>query len=108
MGHCFLILYHKKYFLFAMGTKFMKLKYPFVWYDILHVVDTLSRFNWVHGDRRFQEMCEIIFSKADHNGWYTPESVWMAYKGFDFTQKKQPSSMLTLAIMRIKKRLGLL
>ena len=94
-----------KYFLFAMGSDFKKLKYPFVWYDILHVGEVLSRFSWTHHDKRFSEMCDTIFSKADENGWYTPESVWMAYKDFDFGQKKIPSESQTLAVLRIKNRL---
>jgi len=96
----------KRYFLFAMGSKFLKLKYPFVWYDLLHVVEVLSRFEWIHGDRRFQEMASLIFSKADPDGLFTPESVWMAFKGFDFSQKKIPSLMLTLSVLKIRSRIG--
>ncbi len=32
----------KKYFLFGIGTDFHKLKYPLIWYDILHVSDVLQ------------------------------------------------------------------
>ncbi|MDQ1281587.1 MAG: hypothetical protein QG670_2852, partial [Thermoproteota archaeon] len=31
---------------FYMGTDFRKLKAPFIWYDLLHVVDVLSHFTW--------------------------------------------------------------
>jgi len=31
----------RKIYLFGIGTDFRKLKYPFVWYDILHVVEAL-------------------------------------------------------------------
>ncbi len=95
-----------KYFLFAMGTDFQKLKYPFVWYDILHVLEVLSRFKWVHQDIRFKEMLDIVISKADSNGEYTPESVWMAFKGFDFTQKKESSPTLSMIIERIRMRIN--
>ena len=57
LGH-WQIRKEKKYYLFGMGTDFSKLKYPFIWYDILHVVDVLSRFPFVHADPRFQEMVE--------------------------------------------------
>jgi hypothetical protein len=29
--------YERKLFLFGTGSDFRKIKYPFVWYDILHV-----------------------------------------------------------------------
>lgn len=90
-----------KYFLFAMGTDFKKLKYPFVWYDILHVVDVLARFSWVREDSRFKEMCAVIFSKADEEERYKAESVWRAYKGFDFAQKKEYSPTLTLKVRQL-------
>lgn len=98
----------KRYFLFGMGQRFKKLKYPFVWFDILNFLDTLSLFPSVYKDKRYLEICKLVFSKGDDHGWYTPESVWMAYKEFDFGQKKEPSPLMTLAVLRIKRRMGLL
>jgi len=40
-------------YMFYMGTDFRKLKAPFVWYDLLHVLDVFSRFAWVREDERF-------------------------------------------------------
>jgi len=94
----------RKIYLFGIGTDFAKLKYPMVWYDILHVVDVLSRFPWSRKDPRFVEMLNLVLSKADEQGLFTPESVWMAYKGFDFAQKKVPSPTLTLAVERLIRR----
>jgi hypothetical protein len=34
-------------YMFFMGTDFRKLKAPLFWYDILHVLDALSCFDWV-------------------------------------------------------------
>jgi hypothetical protein len=87
-----------------MGTDFRKLKAPFVWYDILHVAEVLSHFSWVHDDARFVEMLVLINSKADEQGLYTPESIWTAWKGWDFGQKKLPSQWLTFLIYRINRR----
>ena len=87
-----------------MGTDFRKIKAPFIWYDILHVLDTLSKFSWLRNDNRMQEMVKIIKSKTNNKGKYTPESEWRAWKGWDFGQKKQPSRWLTLIILRILKR----
>jgi hypothetical protein len=91
-------------YLFYMGTDFRKIKAPFVWYDILHVVDVLSQFDWLRADSRLIEMVEVIKAKADKDGKYTPESEWKAWKGWDFGQKKQPSKWLTFLAIRALNR----
>ncbi|MFH0900109.1 MAG: hypothetical protein V2A73_05720 [Pseudomonadota bacterium] len=93
-----------KYRMFGIGTDYRKLKYPFIWYDILHVLDVLSRFPWTHRDSRFQEQMDIARSAADQQGRFVPQSVWMAFSGADFSQKKSPSPTLTLAVQRIVRR----
>jgi hypothetical protein len=95
----------RKIYLFGIGTDFRKLKYPFVWYDILHVVDVLSRFRFVGGDHRFREMVEAITSQADSDGRYTATSMYRAWKGWSFAGKKQPSPWLTFLATRIFSRL---
>lgn len=87
-------------YMFFMGTDFCKLKYPLVWYDILHVTSTLARFPWLKSDPRLTEMREMIRSKADANRRYTPESIWMIWKEMEFSQKKTPSRALTLQVMK--------
>ena len=96
----------RKAYLFGMGSDFAKLKAPLVWFDILHVTDVLSQIPWVHHDERFLEMIKIIKSKADEQGRFTPESVWMKWKGWDFSQKKAPSPWLTFLILRMLQRLN--
>ena len=91
-------------YMFFMGTDFRKLKAPFIWYDILHVADTLSGVQGIHNDQRFLEMVELIRLKADTDGFYTPESEWKAWKDWDFGQKKKPSPWLTFLVYRILKR----
>jgi hypothetical protein len=95
----------RKLFLFGIGTDFRKLKYPFVWYDILHVVDVLSRFPFVHADPRFHEMVEAITAQADEQGCYTATSMYRAWKGWSFADKKNPSPWLTFLVLRVIKRL---
>jgi hypothetical protein len=94
----------RKFYLFAMGTDFAKLKYPFIWYDILHVADVLSRFSFVHRDTRFRQIVATISAKADCNGRYTAESMYQAWKSWSFADKKQPSPWLTFLALRIQKR----
>jgi len=91
-------------YMFYMGTDFRKLKLPFVWYDIMSVADTLSNCPWVRQDPRFRDMLSIIASKPDENGWYTPESIWTSWKGWDFAQKKEPSRWLTFYVERLQRR----
>ena len=91
-------------YIFYMGNDFCKLKAPLVWFDILHVTHVLSQFSWVKGDPRYEEMRSIIAQKADSGGKFTPESVWLAWKNWDFGQKKGPSPWLTFLAHRILQR----
>jgi hypothetical protein len=91
-------------YMFFMGTDFRKLKAPLFWYDILNVLEVLSQFKWVKKDKRFKEMLNVAASKADKDGRYIPESIWTAWKDWDFSQKKIPSPGLTMLVQRILKR----
>jgi hypothetical protein len=94
----------EKPFLFGVGTDFKKLKAPMIWYDILHMTDVLTRFDRFRRDPRLLEMIEVI---KDQNieGKYIPRSIWMAWKGWDFGQKKQPSRYITFIVNQILKRM---
>jgi len=91
-------------YMFFMGTDFRKLKAPLFWYDILHVLDVLSYFKWARKDKRFKQMLDVVEAKADADGRFTPESVWTAWKDWDFSQKKVPSRGLTFYVQRILKK----
>jgi len=91
-------------YMFFMGTDFRKLKAPFIWYDIVHVLDVLSYCTWLKHDSRLKEMAQIVKSKGK-DGKYTPESEWTAWKGWDFGQKEEPSRWLTFLIMRLLRRM---
>jgi len=95
----------RKIYMFGIGTDFRKLKYPFVWYNVLHVVEVLSRFPFVHADPRFQEMVKTITDQADDEGRYTAGSMYRAWKGWSFADKKKPSPWLTFLALRAVKRL---
>ena len=96
----------RKLYLFGIGTDFRKLKYPFIWYDVLHVVDVLSRFPFVHAAPRFREMVKAITAQADENGRYTAGSMYRAWKGWSFANKKTPSPWLTFLVRRVQRRIG--
>jgi hypothetical protein len=97
----------RKVYMFGIGTDFRKLKYPFVWYDILHVMDVLSRFPFARADRRFREMVETITAQADKEGHYTAGSMYRAWKGWSFSDKKKPSPWLTFLVLRVQRRMGI-
>jgi hypothetical protein len=91
-------------YIFYMGTDFRKLKAPFVWYDLVHVLEVLSKFEWLRGDARLRDMLRVMVEKADGEGKFTIDSVWMAWKDWEFGQKKTPSRWLTLVSWRIANR----
>ncbi len=92
--------------MFFMGTDFRKLKAPLFWYDILHVLEVLSQYQWTHKDKRFVQMLKIVEDKANSDEVYIPESIWTAWKDWDFAQKKIPSRGLTLQVEKIMQRVN--
>lgn len=93
-------------YIFYMGTDFRKLKAPSCWYDIVGVAGVLSKYQSIHTDSRFQEMIDLIRSKQDKDGFFTPESIYTKLKDWDFGQKKAPSTYLTYLCFRIFDRLA--
>ena len=91
-------------FLFAMGSGFTKLKAPLVWYDVLHVLDVLTQVPGTCDNPALIEMMEIVRTKADKMGRFTPESIWMDWRGWDFGQKREPSRWLTFLVLRVMRR----
>jgi len=93
-------------YIFYMGTDFRKLKAPLVWYDLLHLADVLTRFGWLRSDPRLLEMTTLLHAKADPFGRFTPESIYQAWRAWDFGQKKAPSRWLTFLGWRTLSRLA--
>ena len=94
----------RKLYLFGIGTDFRKLKYPFVWYDILHVVDVLVRFPIARSDPRLDQMVQTIIDQAGAEGRFTAGSMYRAWKDWSFADKRQPSPWLTMLCCRVLKR----
>jgi hypothetical protein len=98
--------YDHKLFLFATGSDFRKIKYPFVWYDLLHVAEVLSDFPDIHNDPRYQTLLAELAAQADSDGKFTATSMYQAWKGWSFANKKNPSPWLTFLVLRIFKKTG--
>lgn len=94
----------KRPFLFKMGNDFRKLKAPFIWYDLLHVLDVLTLIPSVRSDPRLLDMANVMISQVDASGKFTPTSIWTVWKDWDFGQKKQPSPWITFLAWRIIRR----
>jgi hypothetical protein len=93
-------------YLFGVGTDYRRLKYPYVWYNILHVAEVLSRFPSARLDLRLGEMVDSITAQSDEDGRYTAGSMYRAWRGWSFANKKQPSPWLTLLVLRIQDRMA--
>jgi hypothetical protein len=88
-----------------VGTDWEKLKYPFTDYKILKFLDVLSQFEHAKKRLRESEMLNLLFSKRDDDGRFTPESIVKVWSDFDFGQKEKPSRWITLLALRIIKRI---
>ncbi len=86
----------KKPFLFAMGTDFLKLKLPMVWYNLLHVLSALKGITGVSADPRYKELAGLLRAKLDAEGRAVPESIYLDYKGEEWSDKKKPSRLMTV------------
>jgi hypothetical protein len=95
----------RKLYLFGIGTDFRKIKYPYVWYNVLHVAEVLSRFPVARADPRLSEMVAAITAQSDEWGRYTATSMYRAWNGWSFANKKHPSPWLTFLVARIRKRM---
>jgi hypothetical protein len=94
----------RKIYLFGIGTVFRRLKYPLIWYDLLHVTEVLSQFASLRDDERLREMLAVLAAAADADGRFTPSSVWRAWKEWSFGQKQAPSPWMTLVATRVLRR----
>lgn len=88
-------------YIFYMGNDFRKLKLPFIWYDLLHVVEVLSQVRKNKMDKPLREMIKIIDEKTDYGNICIPESEYKSWKDWDFGQKKKHSEWMEFCIRRI-------
>jgi hypothetical protein len=88
-----------------VGTDWEKLKYPFIDYKMLKFLDVLSRFEYAKRGLQHSEMVDLLLSKQDEEGKFTPESIVKVWSDFDFGQKEKPSRWVTLLALRILRRI---
>ena len=91
-------------YMFYMGNDFRKIKAPFIWYDLLHMLEVLTKIESIKKDKRLLDMTDILEKKKDPEGKFTAESEWRAWKDWEFGQKKEPSRWITFLATRILER----
>ncbi len=89
---------------FGRSKKFWALKYPFVWYNALYLADVLTRYEEFLDEELLRELIDWLLASQDEQGRFTPTSMFMTYKGWDFADKKTPSPWMTFLTCRILKR----
>ena len=92
-------LYH-----FGRSKKFWTFKYPFVWYNALYLADVLTRFDFLKDEEILIELVDWIIKSQDDQGRFTPTSIFMEYKNWDFSNKKEPSPWITYLCCRVLKQ----
>lgn len=102
------IKFHKDYgktlYYFGRSKKFWTFKYPFVWYNALYLADVLTRFDFLKEEPLVRELVDWILESQDNEGEFKPTSVFMNYKGWDFSNKKEASPWITFLCCRILKQ----
>ncbi|MBK8806758.1 MAG: hypothetical protein IPO21_08975 [Bacteroidales bacterium] len=100
--------FHKNYgktlYYFGRSKKFWTLKYPFVWYNALYLADVLTRFKFLKNEPVVKELVDWIIDSQDTNGRFKPTSIFMEYKEWDFSNKKESSPWITFLCCRILKQ----
>jgi len=87
-------------------TGWEKLKYPFTDYKILKFLDVLSQFEYAKRKLRESEMVNLLLSKRNENGRFTPESIHKVWSDFDFGQKEKPSRWVIFLALRVVKKIS--
>lgn len=96
--------YGKTLYYFGRSKKFWTMKYPFVWYNALYLADVLTRFDFLKNSPLVKELIDWILKSQDAEGKFKPTSIFMNYKGWDFSNKKEASPWITYLCYKILKQ----
>lgn len=77
---------------FGIGSRFNRVEYPFLRYNLFYYVYVLSHYPAALYDRRFKEAYEKLLSKTS-NGSIILENPHRAWRRFDFAKTSQPSEL---------------
>ncbi len=89
---------------FGIGSRFMKIEYPFLRYNLFYYVYVMSFFKSSKSDKRFLEAFEVLKDKIK-NDKLVPENPHKAWNTFDFAKKKKVSAIGTERWLELKRRI---
>lgn len=100
--------YHKDFgkalYYFGRSKRFWSFKYPYIWYNALYIAEILSRIDFLKEELLLKDMISWILDSQDENGCFKPTSIFMHYKHWDFSNKKEPSPWITYLCCKILKQ----
>lgn len=71
----------------------------------MHVTNVVSQVSKLKNDRRLQNMFSVIKEKETNQG-YIPETIYMHWKEWDFSQKRKVSECLNLSQYKQTKKIS--
>ncbi|TNC23422.1 prenyltransferase/squalene oxidase repeat-containing protein [Amycolatopsis alkalitolerans] len=88
---------------FGIGSRFLRVEYPFLRYNLFYYVYVLSHYPSAVGDRRFQEAVRALAAHAREGQMIVeaPHRKWLEY---DFARKGRPSAPATARWREIQAR----
>ena len=85
---------------FGIGTRFLKVEFPFLRYNLFFYVYVLSFYEYAHKDKRFKNAYQTLFDKTE-NGRIQLENPHKSWRMFDFAQKGKVSVLATQCFQEI-------
>jgi hypothetical protein len=90
----------------GIGSRFLKVEYPFLRYNLFYYVYVLSFFARAHGDPRFEAARADLESRLDESGRIVVESRHRGLKGLEFSTHGRPSEAATRRLAEIRENLS--
>jgi len=90
---------------FGIGTRFQKIEYPFLRYNIFYYVYVLSFYAKARKDRRFLEAYRLLSGKI-HGNQVLPENPHPAWQEYNFARKGRVSEIASGRWMEIAARMA--
>lgn len=91
---------------YGIGSRFLKLEYPMLRYNLFAFVHVLSFYPRATADPRFREALAVLEEKVDEEGRVRVESPHRSLKGLRFCAKGEPSAPATARYGEIRANLA--
>lgn len=86
---------------FGIGSRFLKIEYPFLRYNIFYYVYVLSFYKLACNDKRFTDAYNYLANKIE-GGKLIPENPHRAWQAFGFAKKGKASNIGTIRWLEIE------